>query len=386
MTCEARSPRGMVKREPGETLREAAVRETREETGLEVTAGAVVHISERIWETHDLFVTFRAHPATPTPPVSGDPDILEVAWTGWRRRSDSCPTTRTSALWSTSPPPTRAGEASSDECRGFTMRASEVIRTVWVRFHGMPMETFTKGWWLKQCGGIARQRTVAEMSEHRRLLGAGGNCFDLALWVRDELAQAGISARIVGHDLETPDAHVAVLAVDPSGAEYLCDLGDLWLQPILVSPEHPAFSPDWQPGFFPGRLVQIHRSGNALEVFYRRAGGKMGTQVYDLSPISEEQCLRACDFAQNLLRRPFCEMLLPHPDTGAIEHWEYDRQASFWNLADGPVFEEPCDSLADWIARITARTGMAPELIATAFEIYRIVQRQKQVKEAEGYA
>ena len=77
---------------------------------------------------------------------------------------------------------------------------------------------------------------------------------------------------------------MGVLAADPAGAEYLCDLGDLWLQPILVSPEH---------------------------------------------PVSEERFIRACNHSQNLLRRPFCEMLLPHPDTGAIEHWEYDREASF---------------------------------------------------------
>jgi 8-oxo-dGTP diphosphatase len=73
-------PGGM--REPGETLREAAVRETREETGLDVTAGPVVHISERMWETHDLFVTFRAHMTTPGTPAKGDPDIQEVAWVG----------------------------------------------------------------------------------------------------------------------------------------------------------------------------------------------------------------------------------------------------------------------------------------------------------------
>lgn len=252
------------------------------------------------------------------------------------------------------------------------MQAPEAVLNVLKGFLGLPMETFTKGWWLKRCGGTARQRTVDEMREHRRSLGAGGNCFDLALWLRHAFTQEGISARIIGHCLETPDAHVAVLAADHLGAEYLCDLGDLWLQPILISPEHPSYSPGWHSGFFPGRLVQVRRSGTSLEVSYRRVNGKVGRQEYDLAPISEEQLQRACHLSQNLLRRPFCEMLLPHPETGTIEHWEYDRGASFWNLADGPVFEQPCTSLGQWISRIATRTGLDPELISTAFQVYGI--------------
>lgn len=100
----------------------------------------------------------------------------------------------------------------------------------------------------------------------------------------------------------------------------------------------------------------------------------MGRQSYDLALINEDRFLRACDYSQNLLRRPFCEMLLPYPDTGAIEHWEYDRNASFWNLSDGPVFEEPCASLPDWVSRISARTGLRPDLIATAFDVYNMAQ------------
>lgn len=252
------------------------------------------------------------------------------------------------------------------------MQAPDSLRSVWDRFSGIPMETFTKGWWLKQCGGTARQRSVQEMMAHRRLLGAGGNCFDLALWLRHELLAAGIPARIIGHDFQTPEAHVAVLAGGGGGPEYLCDLGDLWLQPILVTPGHPDFSPDWHEGFFPGRLVQVQRAADFLEVHYRRADGKVSRQRYDLAPVAEELFLKACHHSQNLLRRPFCEMLLPHPATGRIEHWEYDRGASFWNRGSGPEFEPPCQTPADWIGRIAARTGMAPELIATAFEVYGI--------------
>lgn len=89
------------------------------------------------------------------------------------------------------------------------MQAPEALRRVYGRFRRIPMETFTKGWWHRQCGGAPRQRTVAEMREHRRLQGSGGNCFDLVLWLREELREAGIPSRVVGHDLETAQAHVA---------------------------------------------------------------------------------------------------------------------------------------------------------------------------------
>ena len=86
------------------------------------------------------------------------------------------------------------------------------VLAVWNRFVGVPCETFTKGWWYRQCGGAPRQRTVAEMVAHRVDYGAGGNCFDLALWLRQAFAAAGIPARLIGHDLGTAEAHIAVLA------------------------------------------------------------------------------------------------------------------------------------------------------------------------------
>ncbi len=256
------------------------------------------------------------------------------------------------------------------------MQAPQSIRSIWDRFGEIPMETFTKGWWHRRCGGRARQRTVAEMVEHRRALGAGGNCFDLALWLRHDLQEAGIEARVVGHDLGTPEAHVAVLAVDGAGAEYLCDLGDCWLQPVLISPEREGFDPGWHADFFPGREIQVRRDGVRLEVCYRRASGKVSRQVYDLSPVGEEELRRACDHSQNLLRRPFCERLLPHPRTGERAHWEYDRGRSFWNLADGPVFEEPCATAAQWVERIAQRTGVAPSLLEEGFRAYGVIPGQ----------
>ncbi|MGE5589040.1 MAG: hypothetical protein ACM3ZA_00210 [Bacillota bacterium] len=214
------------------------------------------------------------------------------------------------------------------------MQAPETIRRVYGWFRGIPMETFTKGWWYAQCDGAPRQRTVDEMREHRQRQGPGGNCFDLVLWLREEYREAGISARVIGHDLETARARVALLVRDASGLEYLCDPGDLWLEPILVTPDAPGFSAEWQSGFFPGRRVQVARASDRLEVAYLRASGRVGRQSYDLAPVSEEQLHRACQHSQSLLRRPFCEMLLPHPDTARVEHWEYDEGTSFWNLDD----------------------------------------------------
>jgi 8-oxo-dGTP diphosphatase len=49
------------KREDGETLQQAAVREAKEETGLDVVVSDVVHVSEKFLGSHHaLFVTFRA--------------------------------------------------------------------------------------------------------------------------------------------------------------------------------------------------------------------------------------------------------------------------------------------------------------------------------------
>ena len=92
------------------------------------------------------------------------------------------------------------------------MHAPETIRQVWNRFQGIPMETFTKGWWYRRSGGHPRQRTVAEMIEHRQSLGTGGNCFDLAVWLQHAFVEAGVRAFVAGHDLETPEAHVASIA------------------------------------------------------------------------------------------------------------------------------------------------------------------------------
>lgn len=67
-------------RESGEMLEQTAVREVKEETGLDVTIGGIVHVAERfIRADHTLFVTFRGviiggHVG------STDPEIGEIGW------------------------------------------------------------------------------------------------------------------------------------------------------------------------------------------------------------------------------------------------------------------------------------------------------------------
>ncbi len=70
------------RREAGETLAEAAVRETKEEAGVVVEAGLVVHVSERIdAAVHDVFTVFRAELVSGEPSAGRhDDDVSEAAW------------------------------------------------------------------------------------------------------------------------------------------------------------------------------------------------------------------------------------------------------------------------------------------------------------------
>ncbi|MCX5215915.1 NUDIX hydrolase [Kitasatospora sp. NBC_00240] len=81
------------RREDGESLAQAAVRETEEEAGVVVEAGAVVHVSERIdAELHDVFTVFRAELLSGTPSAGHlDEDVSEVAWVPVARAGELMP-------------------------------------------------------------------------------------------------------------------------------------------------------------------------------------------------------------------------------------------------------------------------------------------------------
>ena len=249
------------------------------------------------------------------------------------------------------------------------VQAPVPILAVWQRFAGVPMETLTKAWWLNQCGGVARQRTVAEMRGHRESLRSGGNCFDLALWLIAELEEAGVTARPIGHGFETPRAHIAVVARASAG-EYLCDLGDQWIQPVLIDPQNSAFTPGWLEDFFPGAKVRLQRDRDTLYVHYLFPDGGGNQQTYDLRAISDGGLERACAHSQGLLRKPLVEILVRHPGTGELGAWEFSRFRSLWRLPSGHRAEPNCVDLAEWANRIVERTRMSSELVTEALRLY----------------
>ena len=264
------------------------------------------------------------------------------------------------------------------------MRAPPDILRVWKRFDDIPMETLTKAWWYRKCEGTPQQRSVEQMKEHRNRLGCGGNCFDLAIWLLHAFDAAGVRAHAVGHDLQTPNAHVAVVAFDEDGYGYLCDLGDQWLQPILVDPRAPSFTTAFQAGFFAGAHVSVSEQDDDLLVRYRRPNGKESRQRYDLRPIAPEQLMEAADQVQRLLRHPLVEVRRVHPATGLVGHWEFSGGVCRWSLDVGLIVEDGPTHLADWVRRIHEMTGIAPQVIETALEVYRELATETRSRIIEG--
>ncbi|ARU59680.1 hypothetical protein CBW65_00455 [Tumebacillus avium] len=243
------------------------------------------------------------------------------------------------------------------------VQASAAILAVWKKFDEFPMETLTKAW---HRGG---QRTVAEMKEHRAKYGTSGNCFDLAIWLLDEFRAAGITAYGVGHDLGTSDAHVAVVAEDELGSRYLCDLGDLWLQPILLDPARPEFTGDKLKGFFPAAEVQVAVQGDRCEVCYFRPNGKVSRQEYDLTPISEHDLMVAAEACQHDYRQALVEFRVPHGAETA--HWEFCDWESFLSTSEGLYPEEQLATIEAWCERIHLRTGLDKAVLQESLSFYQ---------------
>lgn len=248
------------------------------------------------------------------------------------------------------------------------MKAPEDIKKIYGQFDQFPMETLTKAWFAKHHGG--RQRTIDEMKEHRSRYGIAGNCFDLAYWLVYEFQEAGIHAYPVGHDLDTEDAHVAVVAHDAENRRYLCDLGDQWLQPICI--DEPIVQP--VNGFFPAAGITVQPMENEVNIQYHRPNGKVSQQSYHTQPVEMKSFLKAADFCQqNIYPKPLLEVRLPYKNETA--HWEFYNWESFLSTSEGKQFDPPAASIEEWAERIHRKTGYDWDFLIEALSLYRNMQK-----------
>lgn len=245
------------------------------------------------------------------------------------------------------------------------MEAPFEVKSIYARFDQFPMETLTKAWFAKQNDG-GRQRTIEEMKEHRVRYGIAGNCFDLAYWLVHEFQEAGIHAYPVGHDLDTEDAHVAVIAYDANNRRYLCDLGDQWLQPICI--DEPIVQQLY--GFFPAAGITVQPSENEVTIQYHRPNGKVSKQSYQTDPVDMSSFLKAADFCQrNIFRKPLLEVRLPYDNE--IAHWEFYDWESFLSTSGGKHYDPPVSTIEEWADRIHFKTGYDRDFLIEALTIYK---------------
>ncbi|RNF38786.1 hypothetical protein [Planococcus salinus] len=249
------------------------------------------------------------------------------------------------------------------------MKAPESLLVVWRQFDDFPMETLTKAWIFAQ-GGTKKQRDVETMKCHRQRYGITGNCFDLAIWLLDAFKEAGVEAYPIGDDLGTEDAHAAVVAVDEKGRRFLCDLGDQWLQPILIDGHDEAYTVAELAGFFPAATVQVKTTGTAVEVLYHRPNGKTSQQWYSAEPVSMTAFLEAAEFSQrHVYPKALVEVRLPYKDE--IAHWEFEHWESFLSTSDGLFPDPPLGTLAEWVERLHEKTGFDRRFLKESLNLYK---------------
>ncbi|MGM0898403.1 MAG: hypothetical protein ACQEV0_10915 [Bacillota bacterium] len=252
------------------------------------------------------------------------------------------------------------------------MRAGENILDVWRRFDGLPMDNLVKAWYYERAG-MKKQRSVEQMKEHREAHGLGGNCFDLALWLLAEFEQAGIEAYPIGSELSTEQAHAAVLAIDENGRRFLCDLGDQWIQPILVETQDAEFMDTPQTGFFPGADVQVSTEPDGMTIIYQRPGGKLSVQKYSLEPVDQRTFWQAAEYSQHQLgKTPLIEVRVPYE--GEVAHWEFNDWQSELSTTKGLIKEEPASSFDTWVERIHGRSGYDRDIVAEALSFYKSME------------
>lgn len=196
------------------------------------------------------------------------------------------------------------------------------------------------------------------MKRHRALYGASGNCYDLAVWLMEDFFDAGIEAYAVGEDLSSGDGHVAVVALDSIGRRFLCDLGDMWLEPIAIEEVTEPIR-----NFYPGAEVSLQRSDLTLKVTYRRSNGKESQQIYDLQPTGFDRLLALGAECQAKISDPLVEMRLWDVER---THWEMSEGRCWRSRWEGLLEEEPLPTMA---ALVNARTGMKTNYVETCLAI-----------------
>lgn len=184
----------------------------------------------------------------------------------------------------------------------------------------------------------------------------------------DEFRRNRMKSYAIAQGLFTSKAHIAVIAVNYEGFKFLCDLGDQWIQPILIDPESVDFTEEQTDGFFPAARTKVKVHSNEVEISYIRSNGKERKQRYDLSLIDDKELLTAEGHSQNLLRHPLVERRLFL--TNEIQHWEFDRWNSFISTNNGLILESKLDEMEEWIDRIHTRTNINKSIIRIALEVY----------------
>ncbi|MFF2448200.1 hypothetical protein ACFVSW_13965 [Neobacillus sp. NPDC058068] len=249
------------------------------------------------------------------------------------------------------------------------MFAPNSILSTWNKFDDFPMETLTKAWFQTKSND-KKQRDVSLMWEHRHQFGIAGNCFDLAIWLLDEFQNNGITAYPIGHNLNSSHAHVVVVALDEEGNRFLCDLGDQWLNPILIDENNEDFTEEKLSGFFPGAQVQVKQCEKFVEIFYHRPNGKVSKQIYDTQPIDGDIFIKAAEYSQNLIKpKPLLECRIPYKSE--VAHWEFYGWKSFLSTSEGQFHDTKIDRVEDWAERIHEKTGYDMQFLLEALEIYK---------------
>lgn len=240
------------------------------------------------------------------------------------------------------------------------------------------METLTKAWYYQR-SGKQKQRDVELMKQHHDQYGITGNCFDLAIWLLAAFHEAGVKAYPIGSSLGSEDAHAAIIAEDRNGCRFLCDLGDQWIQPILIDVDNSNFTGSKLSGYFPGAEVQVKSAGKEIEVLYYRPNGKQSSQLYKVKPVERLEFLEAAEYSQHHISlEPLVEVRLH--EKGETRHWEFDNWNSFLSTNTGLYLDKPLGNLEDWVDRIHEKTKYDKEFLLASLGFYEKLNQQRSNK------